>query len=131
MTRQRMSSRIWRAFILPALILPPFTSTARAQDHPKIEIVPGIGHSDSIGPVAYSRDGRLVVSGSLDRKIKVWDVATGRLVRTIPARTGVLSVAFSPDGRRILSGEESKQDALKLWDARTGQLLRSLNGHSG
>ena len=62
--------------------------------------------------------------------LKLWDAATGQLLRTFEGHTGwVTSVAFSPDGTRVLSG--SADNTLKLWDAATGQLLRTFAGHSG
>ncbi|MEE1111673.1 MAG: hypothetical protein UH077_00625, partial [Bacteroidales bacterium] len=41
----------------------------------------------------------------------------------------VLSVAFSPDGTKIISG--SWDNTIKIWDANTGQCLQTLMGHSG
>ena len=62
--------------------------------------------------------------------MKLWDAATGQLLRTFEGHAGrVNSVAFSPDGTRVLSGSWDK--TVKLWDAATGQLLRTFEGHSG
>jgi hypothetical protein len=79
--------------------------------------------------VAFSPDGARLLSGSWDKTLKLWDAATGRLVRTLAGHSDwVLSVAFSPDGARLLSG--SRDNTLKLWDAATGQLVRTFAGHS-
>jgi hypothetical protein len=73
------------------------------------------GHTDEVNSVAFSPDGRLLASGSADYTIKLWDVASGSLVRTLTGHTDyVLSVAFSPDGRLLASGSDDK--TIKLWD---------------
>jgi len=73
------------------------------------------GHTSLVNSVAFSPDGRLLASGSSDKTIKLWDVATGSEVRTLKGHTHyVLSVAFSPDGRLLASG--SWDDTIKLWD---------------
>ena len=71
-----------------------------------------------------------MLSGSSDKTLKPWDAATGELLRTFEGHSrAVWSVAFSPDGARVLSGSRDK--TLKLWDAATGALLRNFDGHSG
>jgi WD40 repeat protein len=65
--------------------------------------------------VAFSPDGQFLASGSWDTTIKLWEVASGREVRTLTGHTGwVLSVAFSPDGQFLASGSGDK--TIKLWD---------------
>ena len=79
--------------------------------------------------MAFSPDGRRIVSGSYDETVKVWDAATGQEILTLKGHTGcVLSVAFSPDGRRIVSGSDDK--TVKVWDAATGQEILTLKGHT-
>src|SRR5262249_26464359 len=61
--------------------------------------------------------------------VKLWDAATGTLIRTFEGRSSwVFSVARSPDGRRVLSG--GWDHTLKLWDASSGALIRTLKGHT-
>jgi WD40 repeat protein len=62
-----------------------------AQDRAKIEIVPMLGHSGLITSVAFSPNGLRVLSGSLDRTIKLWDAETGALTRTFEGHPGPVS----------------------------------------
>ncbi len=102
---------------------------AAGQDKTKIEIVPLVPHAINVTAVAFSPDGTRVLSGSQDFTLKLWDIASGKLIRTFDAHTSsVAAVTFSPDGTRVLSGSWDK--TLKLWDAASGQLLRTFGGHT-
>jgi WD40 repeat protein len=94
----------------------------------RIEIVPNIGHSDDVKAIAFSPDGRTIVTGSSDNSLKLWHAATGRELRTLTGHTGyVRAVAFSPDGRTVVSA--SWDGSLKLWDTVSGRVLHTLKGH--
>ena len=97
------------ALLASALLL---AVSASAQERPKIEIVPALGHSDSVSSVAFSPDGTRVLSGG-GWTVKLWDAATGALIRTFEGHANpVSSLAFSPDGTRVLSG--SNDHTIKL-----------------
>lgn len=72
------------------------------------------------------REGR---TGILPPGVKVWDAATGKERLTLSGDSGtVLSVAWSPDGRRLATG--NNDGTAKVWDAAAGKELLTLNGHS-
>jgi len=72
-------------------------------------------HDDVVSGVAWSADGRLLASGSLNGSVKVWDARTGDLRFPLPAlKWGARHVAFSPDSRLLATGGED--DWVKLWD---------------
>jgi WD40 repeat protein len=78
------------------------------------------GHADCVRSLAFSSDGRFLVSGSNDKSIKHWDIQTGGVVKTIYGHAGrVCSVSISPDRTTIASGSDDK--TLRLWDVQTGE----------
>jgi WD40 repeat protein len=95
----------------------------------KIAIYPQLGHTDAVNSVAFSPDGQLLFSGSTDNTIKVWDVASGRELRSLSSSAGqVNAIAVSYDGNLLASGGD---DAIvKLWDVATGRLVQRFVGHS-
>ncbi len=87
------------------------------------------GHTGPVYSVAWSPDGKRIVSGSGDHTLKVWDAEKGQEVLSPKGHTSpVMSVAWSPDGKRIVSG--SQDNTLKVWDAEKGQHVLSLKGHA-
>ena len=78
------------------------------------------GHTSIAYSVAFSPDGRRIVSGSGDQTLRVWGAESGEEMLTLKGHSGtVTSVAFSPDGRRIISG--SHDQTIKVWDATSRQ----------
>ncbi|OAI51804.1 hypothetical protein AYO44_04870 [Planctomycetaceae bacterium SCGC AG-212-F19] len=87
------------------------------------------GHTAAILAIAFSSDGKLVLSGSDDRTVRLWDLATGRELRRFEAhRGGVATVAFSPDGKWAASAGHDR--VLILWRVADGKELRRMTGHT-
>ncbi|MCF4965671.1 serine/threonine-protein kinase [Nostoc sp. CMAA1605] len=86
------------------------------------------GHSGKVSSVGISQDGKTLVSGSYDKTIKLWNLATGEEIRTLTGHSkSVNSVAISPDGNTLASGG-GEGNAIKLWNMATGEENRPLTG---
>ena len=112
------SSRSGRVRLLLALMLTGTLATSVAgQPKPPRTLK---GHTDSVDSVAVSPDGKTLASGSFDKSIKLWDVASGKNTATLKGHDKIVnnvafsSVAFSPDGKTLASG--SADETIKLWD---------------
>mmetsp|Transcript_388 Transcript_388/g.737 ORF Transcript_388/g.737 Transcript_388/m.737 type:complete len:173 (+) Transcript_388:618-1136(+) len=73
------------------------------------------GHTDCVNTVGWCPDGKLLVSGSKDKSIRVWDVMKSREVKKLDGHTSyVSSVSWSPDGNLIASGADDK--FIRVWE---------------
>lgn len=81
---------------------------------------------EALRGIAFAPDGRTIVGGgSGDHKLRFWDTASGRLVRTIdcPGGDWPHTLAYSPDGRLLLAGGSK---ASYVWDVATGRLVATV-----
>ena len=77
-------------------------------------------HTDSVLAVAFSPNGKLLVSGGSDKTVRLWNANTGKLRRTREEHTApVNTVAFSVDGKRFWSAS-SENDTIRSWHSRDG-----------
>ncbi len=92
---------------------------------------PLTGHTGTVFRTAFSPDGRLLASGSMDTTVRLWDTATGEpFGEPLTGHTNTVEdVAFSPDGRLLASS--SMDTTVRLWDTATGQPVgQPLTGHT-
>lgn len=89
-----------------------------------------LGHKKYVRTVCLSSDDRIIVSGSDDETIKIWDADTGVCEMTLEGHNGlILAACISSNNRRIISGSEDK--TIKIWDATIGTCDMTLEGHKG
>ena len=82
-------------------------------------------HSDFVTDIAFSPKGRLIVSASSDRTIKLWDPVTGSLLHTFKGHLDeVTTISFLSNGKLIASA--SDDETVRIWDLSTGHLLLTL-----
>jgi WD40 repeat protein len=86
-------------------------------------------HSKSALAVAYSPDGKLMASGSLDETILLWNTESYKVIDTLKGHGGnIFCVTFSHNGKYLASA--SKDNTVRLWEVNSGKLLRTFRGHT-
>ncbi len=82
-------------------------------------------HNARVTALALSADGRRVVSGSLDKSVRLWDIESAGVLFTLPGNTEeVTALAFNPQGTRIVGA--AKDMLVRIWDPDAGRILGTL-----
>jgi len=101
----------------------------RPSEHPP-ELVLQLGHSLGVACTAFAPDGTWVASGAADNSIVIWQLPSGRHLRTLAGHNGpIRSVAISANGEWLASGSNDR--AIKVWNVATGTETFTLTGHTG
>ena len=84
------------------------------------------GHQGAITSICISPDGRFLASGSLDKTVRLWEVATGKNLRVMRGHTDeVYAVAFSRDGQYLASSGYDRR--VIVWETATGRIVRKIS----
>jgi WD40 repeat protein/serine/threonine protein kinase len=86
------------------------------------------GHKANVNGLAFSPDGKMLVSCGHDATIKLWDLATHRELKTLQGQSSYWSVAFTPDGKTLITA--GMDSLIRLWDTATWHPLSTLRGHT-
>lgn len=87
-------------------------------------------HQKAVRALCIHPQEHLLISGSNDKTIKIWDLHKGQLLKTLSGHAGsVIAIAISPNGELLASG--SGDNTIKIWNLATGKLLSTLIGHTG
>lgn len=82
------------------------------------------GHALTVTSAAITADNNRVISGSQDNTIKVWNLGSSQLERTLSGHTGTVNyLSVTPDGKHIVSAESK---SVRIWNLQTGALIRKL-----
>ena len=107
--------------------LKPLARTLTSSGGPLLRTL--AGGAGRVLAIAVTPDGRYAVSGSFDKTLKVWELASGQAVRMLAGHEGAVNaVAVTPDGRYAVSG--SSDQTLRVWELANGRTLTSFYGDS-
>ncbi|HUE98540.1 MAG TPA: BTAD domain-containing putative transcriptional regulator, partial [Anaerolineales bacterium] len=87
------------------------------------------GHPRGSAAVAYSQDGRQIITAGRDARIRVWDMEDGEELMVLDENIPIYSLALSPNGRHVAAG--GIDGTVKVWDLESAILLFELTGHTG
>lgn len=86
-------------------------------------------HSDTVFGLEFSPDGKNIASVAADKFVKVYEVETGKHVKSFEGHTHhVLAVSWKADGKQLASA--GADNSIKLWDFETGEQIRTVAGHN-
>lgn len=107
---------------LLTVILLSFSTLLRGQS---VDLILPVGHTGGVTSMKYSPNGKVLLTGSRDHSVKLWDAATGKLLRTLTGHNGEInSLDISPDGKLIATAGGFE---LKIWNLESGMNIYSID----
>jgi WD40 repeat protein len=95
-------------------------------------------YGSPVWSLAFSADAKLLATGNAHGVVSLWDTKLGKIRAKLSGHSGMVTVAFSPDGKFLASGSTSNvfgqqaDGSIRLWDVQKGTLLRTIvNSGSG
>lgn len=123
-----------KMFRFVCVLICGWSAVTCAEDKPNLVLDAG-GHTNTVWKLAFTKNGRELVTVSDDKSLRIWDVATGEPLRVLrpPVSAGDIgqlrAVAVSPVGDLVAMGGYTLDDAIYLVSLATGRLERTLRGH--
>lgn len=107
-----------------------FEKNVKLFDYKTLKVSNLQAHTKSALAVAYSPNGKLLATGSLDENIYLWETATYKVVDTLKGHGGnIFCVAFSPNGDLLASA--SNDNTVRVWNVKEGKQVKVLRAHTG
>lgn len=116
-------------YIAIIIIYATIAPNIHAQEIPHIEL---IGKTGNINDLTFSSNEFTLAGASSENTVYLWNIHTGELIYTLTEHERyVHTVAFSPDGKILVSGSTSETEggSIRLWNPETGKLLKTIKGH--
>jgi WD40 repeat protein/serine/threonine protein kinase len=134
LTFTKHSDEIWSVAVSPdglRVVSAGFNGFAKVWDAETQRVnIDFKGHRQVVFCVAWQPNGQQIASAGRDGtlfSVKVWDAQTGKVAYTIPGGQEFFAAAFSPDGRRLVTGSADR--TVQVWDAETGHEVATLGAH--
>lgn len=90
------------------------------------------GHTDKINEILFTPSGKRLISCSDDNTIKIWDVKSGKELRTLVGHQFPVNyIAINDQGTKVFSGGDKREKKVIIWDAVTGEKLSEVEGFEG